>query len=125
MLLLALDIGNRRTGVALADDTAGFVMALDTIHHKKEEELIDAIDVIVKKRQISELIVGLPRLPGGEEGSQAVHVRAVVEKLTAKIGIPVTLIDERFSTHAAKNGSDPDAAAACSMLDVILSQRKK
>jgi putative Holliday junction resolvase len=125
MILLAADIGTRRTGIALADTEADFVMALDTIRHAADDELVSRLTTIVKERKASELIVGLPRLPQGEEGSQAEHVRGIVDLLKKTLSIPVTLVDERYSSLGSPKGSDPDAKAACDLLTVVLGQRKK
>ncbi len=124
-ILLGLDAGTRRTGVAFADTKAGFVMALDTIRHSTPEELVDKIVVLAKQKNASEIIIGLPRLPQGEEGKQAGLVRQLVDLLKNSLALPITLIDERFSTHGTVQGTDPDAKAACDMLSVVLDQRKK
>lgn len=124
-VLLGLDAGTRRTGVAFADTTAGFVMALDTIQHSSPEELIERIAIIAQEKHISEIVIGLPRLPQGEEGKQAGLVRVLADALTKKLQLPITLIDERYSTHGAVPGVDPDAKAACDMLSVVLDQRMK
>lgn len=125
MILLGLDIGTKRTGVAYADTSAGFVMALDTIHHTTVDELLARVVQIANEKKASEIIVGLPRLPQGDEGSQATFVRSVVESLKAKISVPLTLVDERYSSYGAGAGTDPDAKAACEMLSLALDMRKK
>ena len=124
-VLLGIDAGTRRTGVAFADTKAGFVMALDTIRHKTPEELVTRITELAKAKHASEIIIGLPRLPQGEEGRQAHLVRDLVELLKNALSLTITLIDERYSTHGTASGVDPDAKAACEMLSVVLDQRKK
>lgn len=124
-VLLGLDAGTRRTGVAFADTKAGFVMALDTVTHSSVDEQVKKISELVKAKNVSEIILGLPRLPQGEEGSQARLVRSLAETLQKTLSIPITLIDERYSTRGAERGVDPDAKAACEMLSVVLDQRKK
>ncbi|MBP9850657.1 MAG: Holliday junction resolvase RuvX [Candidatus Peribacteraceae bacterium] len=125
MTLLGIDAGTRRTGVAFADTKAGFVMALDTIKHKTPEELVVRITELAKAKNASEIIMGLPRLPQGEEGRQAGLVRELAAALEKALGIPVQLIDERYSSQGGAHGTDPDAKAACEMLSVVLDQRKK
>ncbi len=125
MILLSLDIGKRRTGIAYGDTSSDFVMALDTIHHKSTEELLEKVGKIIQERKPSEIIVGLPRLPQGQEGSQSTFVRSVIERLQSKILLPMTLVDERFSSYGSVSGSDPDAKAACEMLTLVLRQRNK
>jgi len=123
--LLALDIGNRRTGVAFAEEKSGFVMALNTLQHRSEEDLVKQVSAIVKARGITELIVGLPRLPQGEEGSQATKARATALLLEQELSLKVTLLDERYTSMTREEGVDPDAQAACSLLSVVLDQRMR
>lgn len=124
--LLAVDIGKRRTGLALGDASSGFVMALDTVHHKTDEALIEKICDVVSLKKVSELIVGLPRLPQGEEGEQANFVQKIVQILKEKTGLPITLLDERYTTKQTSGmESDPDARAACDLASLALDQRKK
>jgi len=124
-VLLGLDAGTRRTGVAFADTKAGFVMALDTIHHKTPEELVTRITELARAKNAAEIIIGLPRLPQGEEGKQAGLVRELATMLEKSLHLPVTLVDERYSTHGTQAGGDSDAKAACEMLSVVVDQRKK
>lgn len=123
-LLLAADIGRRRTGLAVADTVAGFVMSLATLHHKSDTELVAGILKVVSEKKIAELIVGLPLLPQGEEGEQSSFVRGVAAELGKQSGLPVTLLDERYSTNT-KDGTDPDARAACELASVAVQQRQK
>jgi putative Holliday junction resolvase len=120
---LALDIGTRRTGVAYGDDETGIPLPLETIKHTSEEELITSIQKLCSERNVDLVLVGLPLLPSGDEGSQSSYVHSMVEKLI-ELGLKVELIDERY-TSPRKGGSDsqktdPDAAAACAILAVKL-----
>lgn len=124
MILLGIDIGRKRTGVAYADTSAGFVMALDTVKHTTTEEIVDRLVVMATKKKAGEIIVGLPKLPQGKEGSQAQHVRAVADLLQKRLSIPVTFMDERYTSLGATWDCDTDAKAACDLLSVALDQRK-
>lgn len=124
--LLGIDIGKRRTGLAVGDVSSGFVMALDTFHHKTDEALIEKICDVVKLKNISELVIGLPRLPQGGEGEQAKFVQSIAKILGEKTGLPITMLDERYTTKQASGmESDPDARAACDLVSLALDQRKK
>ena len=120
--LLAADIGKRRTGLALADTKAGFIMALETVKHADEAELVKEITKIVAKHNIVEIIVGLPLLPQGKIGEQALYIQHVSDLLQEAVHIPVTLIDERYTTPKSTE-FDKDASAACSILSTVLDQR--
>lgn len=122
--LLALDIGNRRTGVAFADEKSGFVMALETLRHNSEDSLLDQVNALVKRRGISELIIGLPRLPQGGDGSQARKISMLAERLERELSLKVILVDERYTSFPREKGIDTDAQAACALLSVVLDQRK-
>lgn len=120
--LLAADIGKRRTGLALADTKAGFVMALETVTHTDEKELVEVLRMIVQKHAIVEIIVGLPLLPQGKIGEQALYIEHVARLLKEKINIPITFFDERYTTPQSTE-FDKDASAACSILTTVLDQR--
>jgi len=125
MKYLALDIGGRRTGVAYADTDIGIPMPLATLHHKSPQEFLAQVLALTTQRGIEHIIVGLPRLPSGEEGSQAEEVRKYAFFLLEK-GLKVTFIDERYTTpRSTQSGSerrkstdkqDVDAVAACEIL---------
>jgi len=124
MKLLSLDIGTRRTGVAYGETESDFIMALDTIAHKTDAELIEKVSAIVKHRKIEKVIVGLPLLLGGEEGAQSRLVRSIANALTNATGLDVMFLDERYTSVAKKN-EDPDARAACELLQIALEKRRK
>jgi putative holliday junction resolvase len=119
MKYLGLDIGTRRTGIAMADSVVGISLALDTFHHSSEEELIDHVVALANERGVDELVVGHPLLPSGSAGSQTTVVQSVVDALTKK-GLKTHLLDERYSTPRAGQHGDPDSAAACQILQVFL-----
>lgn len=124
MRMLALDIGTRRTGVAYGETDTDIVVALDTIAHTSETELADKVSTITKARKIEALVVGLPLLPGGGEGAQSTLVREAVNELTQRTGLPVTFIDERYTTVNTPQ-TDKDAKSACEILEIALQKRRK
>ena len=121
-VILALDIGKRRTGVALYDSASGVPLPLDTIAHHSSEELVTRVASLCHERKAGHIVVGLPLLLSGKEGAQSSFVRSVSEALEALA--PVTFLDERYSTPR-ENDSDPDAAAACGILTTFIDRRGK
>jgi putative transcription antitermination factor YqgF len=99
-------------------------VALDVIRHKSDDELIEHVKKIVAAKKISEIFVGLPKLPQGGEGEQANHTRSIGQKIEKETKLQVTFIDERYSSLGGAHGSDSDAKAACEILSVALDQRK-
>ena len=120
MKYLALDIGNKRTGVAYFDDKTGFPMPLDTIEADSAESLENSVVKLISERKVDHLYIGLPLLPDGTVGHQANTVQLFVERLN-KLEIPYSLVDERHTTPKIKE-TDPNAAAACEILHTILSR---
>lgn len=120
--IAALDVGMRRTGIAIADPRVGFALPRDTLQHTSEEALVEQVRAFCTQEGVTELVIGLPLLLSGEEGSQSRFVRGVVSRLEA-FGLICSLLDERYSTPV-NSASDGDAAAACSLLETFLSRRK-
>jgi len=120
MRYLGLDLGRKRTGIAFADSTDDILFSLMTIEGKTEEELVECISALVSEKMIDELVVGLPLLPSGKAGSQAQWVESVIIHLKT-LGIPVSVLDERYTT-GKRTDIDQDAAAACQILSVKLSR---
>jgi len=116
--ILALDIGTKRTGVAYLDESVGIPLPLESIAHGNDRELVQAVQALVTGRGVDRLIVGLPRLPGGEEGKQASLVRKTVGALERATGLTVTFIDERYSTPRTTE-RDPNAEAAWNILSSL------
>lgn len=121
MRYLALDIGTRRTGVAFYSDETKIVMPLDTIEHASFDELFDAVKKLVADRSIDSIVIGLPLLPSGSEGSQANVVRQFVSRLE-KVHIAHSFLDERYTTPRSTH-SDGNADAACSLLQMAISRQ--
>ncbi len=120
MNILALDIGKRRTGVAFADTTGDFVMALETIHHTSTDELLSAIEKILHDKKISQIVFGLPLLLGGTEGEQVLYVREVAESLQKRTPIPLIFVDERYTSSSESPCTDDNAVAACAIAEIAL-----
>ncbi len=114
MRILALDIGNRRTGIAFCDTETGVPLPLTSLSHRSLAEFVEQVGLLVKERHIERFIVGLPLLLSGKEGAQSTSVREAVAALSP-LGLPVEFLDERFTTPQ-KQVSDGDAMAACSIL---------
>lgn len=112
MNILALDIGLKRTGVAFADSAVGVPLSLDTIHHNGIEDLVEPVQSLLKSKQIDHLVLGLPKLPSGDEGEQCAIVRDFAALLDD--APPYSFIDERFTSFTS--AADVDASAATQVL---------
>jgi putative holliday junction resolvase len=106
--LLGIDLGERRIGLAVADGDGGRAIAIATIRRGTTPAGdAAALQEIVRERDIGELVVGLPLEASGEEGSQARLTRAWIESVQPRIGLPVTLRDERLTSYLAEQRVGP------------------
>ena len=99
---LGLDVGDRRVGVALSDPDGLIALPLTTIQERDQESAIRAIVGLIETHNVGRVVVGLPRLMGGEEGEQAGKVRDFAQALSMRITQPIDWWDERLSTVAAE-----------------------
>lgn len=123
---LALDVGDRRIGLAVADDTFGIARPLSTLRRHDQSGDIRALGEIAKQEEATTLVIGLPLTLRGEEGSQALRVRRFADAC-ASLGLPIELYDERYTTSEAirLGAPDVDAAAAAILLEDFLKARKR
>jgi len=123
---LALDIGDRRIGLAVGDDTHGLSRPLRTLVRRSVVKDLAELERIARDEQINALVIGLPLTLRGEEGHQAERVRRFATA-TEKLGLPVRLYDERHTSTEAeiRGASDIDAGAATILLEDFLAQRAR
>ena len=105
---LGLDLGERRIGLALADDDGSAARPHATVRRGRTFEAdAAAIWAIVEAESVDELVVGLPLEASGAEGPQATLTRIWATALGERLRLPVTLRDERLSSHLAKERLGP------------------
>lgn len=126
MRYLGLDVGDRRIGVAVADDGFAVARPLQTIRRRSVASDLHAVGDVAKKEGASRLVIGLPLTLAGDEGHQALRVRRFAEAASA-LGLPIDLYDERHtSVEAARLGAkDVDAGAAALLLEDFLRSRAR
>jgi len=99
--LLALDIGEKRIGVAVCDESGTLARPLTTLTRASKREDFERIAWLVAEQNVERVIAGYPRSLSGEEGPQAQRVCRYVEALSAALSVPVELWDERYTTVEA------------------------
>jgi putative Holliday junction resolvase len=100
LILLGLDVGEKRIGVAVSDPLGTTAQPLETV--RRDEYATRRIEKIVQETGATRLIVGLPLLMDGSEGAQAGLVREFAEALAETVGAPVEFVDERLTTREAE-----------------------
>jgi len=108
--LLGIDLGERRIGIALAEDGALSARPLTTIPRGRAIETdILALRTLIDRHGVGEVVVGLPLEAGGAVGPQANHTLAWVEELRAGLerDVVITMRDERLTSHVAESRLGP------------------
>ena len=102
MRTLALDVGNKRIGVAISDGLNILAQPLYTIHRKGLDRDIQEIVNIIKEKDVGTVIVGLPKNMDGTVGFQGEKTQKFAEILIEKIEVPLIMWDERLTTVSAR-----------------------
>ena len=98
--LLGVDIGERRVGLAVTDDTGVMAFPLRIIDLKREP--FAAIADAASEQHVDGVVVGLPKGHGGVEGYQAREVRAAVAELEPLLDVPIVYADELLTSAIAE-----------------------
>ena len=132
MRVLALDVGEKRIGVALSDPTGIIATPNTTIQRSGEAADIEAVLSLAMEHGVKEIVVGLPLTLAGRVGTQARQVTRFAAALADRASVPVKTLDERYSTVQAermmreaggrpsRNKAAVDAAAAAVILQGYL-----
>ncbi len=102
MRVLALDIGERRIGVAISDAGGTIALTVGVIPRRSRRQTFADIQALVDAHQAERIVVGLPLRMDGAEGEAAAGARMFAERLREVVPLPVELQDERLSTAEAE-----------------------
>jgi len=100
--ILALDVGERRIGVAVSDPTGTIARPVCTLLRASRAEDFAAIGALVAEHDVRLVIVGRPLTLRGEVGPQARQVERYAQALAEALPVPVQMWDERYSTASAE-----------------------
>ncbi|MBQ9663119.1 MAG: Holliday junction resolvase RuvX [Oscillospiraceae bacterium] len=137
MRIMAIDLGDARTGLAVCDPLGLLCGEAWTVKEWNTERLADRICEEAQARGVETLVLGLPRNMDGTEGPRAEKSRAFSELLAERTEIPVVLWDERRSSVEAhqilhfngkrekKHRESVDAVAASLILESYLGSRNR
>lgn len=130
--VLALDVGEKRTGVALASLVARLASPLTTL--EQGPNIWTDLAKIIKTETVGLIVVGLPRSLDGLDTDQTRYVRDFAAQLEKQVGLPIVFQDEALTSRQAEaelraSGkkfakSDIDALAAVYILEDYLSNSK-
>lgn len=98
---IGLDVGDRTIGIAISDQFLLTAQSLMTIKRKSKIEDIEIINDIIKEKEVSKIIVGLPKNMNNTIGPQAKKVKTFVKELRKHTDLDIEYVDERLTTISA------------------------
>ncbi len=134
MRCLGIDYGTKRVGLAAGDDL-GVATPLPALVDAEENARWIRLGEVIRRRRITDLVVGYPYNMDGSAGFKAKEVDAFAARLTAQFGLPVHLVDETLTSSEAessipkkdrrglRDSGRVDSRAACLILQDFLDQR--
>ena len=98
--ILAIDYGTKRIGIAVTDPLNIFAYPLITLPN--DLKFLEKLKKIIEEYHIVKIILGYPLKESGDESASSLSVLKFQTELENKIGLPVELIDERYSSSIAR-----------------------
>ena len=136
MIIMSVDLGKARTGIAISDKNESFAFPKTVITEYNTDRLVEKIRLLSKEYEAEMIVVGLPKNMDGSLGFRAEECSIIAEKIKEASSLPVVMWDERCTTvsaHTALNFTDTrgkkrkqvvDAVAAVIILEDYLAFRK-
>lgn len=103
MVIMAIDYGDVRTGVAICDKMEMLASPVCVIEQRNADLLIEKICSLVSDYKPEMIVVGLPKNMDSSEGERAQKCKVFAQSLSEKSGIETVMRDERLSTVIAHN----------------------
>ncbi len=135
-IILALDIGSVRIGVAVSDALGMIAHPVTTLKTDAEGLVpLEALKRIIKEKGATRLVIGLPVTMRGTHSRQTENIEKQIERLKLHVNIPVETMDERLSTKiagdqlramgkkASRNRDIIDQMAAVNILQLYLDRQ--
>ncbi len=136
MIILSVDYGDKRTGIALCDKLEMLASPVCVLTEWNADALADKIISIAVEKRAEQIVVGLPKNMDGSKGFRAEACESLGEIIRNKTDIPVVFWDERLTTVCAhrilndnnvrgkKRKAVVDAVAAVTILQDYIDSRK-
>lgn len=106
--LLGIDLGAVRIGLAIAEADGLSARPLITVPRGRDLDAdVSALEQIVASNGVVGLVVGLPLNANGDEGPMAEAARAWATEISGRLSLPVSMRDERLSSHVAESRIGP------------------
>ena len=103
MIIMSVDYGDVRTGIAVCDKMQILASPVCVITERNRDRLLEKIADLASQKKVERFCVGLPKNMDGTYGFRCDACREFGELLSEKTGIPVLFQDERLTTVSAHN----------------------
>lgn len=103
MNTLGIDWGEKRIGLAFADEL-GIALPLPAAVAASKKERMQQIESVIEQRRVQRLVVGYPLNMDGSVGFKAKEVDVFIVELEKRFNLPVHRVDERLSSHSVEQG---------------------
>ncbi len=101
-MVLSIDFGLKRIGLALSDESETFAFSFDTIINKDEDKVFSYLKKIIEENSVDEIIIGLPLNSDETDTKMSLVIRKFSKKLFNLTQKKVTLWNEIFTSEIAK-----------------------
>ena len=102
MRILGVDLGKKRIGLALSDESCEFAFPAGILESRGRKRDIASLRALISEKKIGEAVVGLPIHMDGRRGPEAENAIRFAEELHEASGIPVDTLDERWTSQEAE-----------------------
>lgn len=122
MIIMSVDLGLARTGIALCDGMQTLAFPKTVIHEHNQPRLVEKVAALAKEYGAERIVVGLPRNMDGSEGERAQTCRELASKIEEQSGVEVVLRDERNTTvsaYTALNAGDVRGKKRKNVVDAV------
>jgi len=102
MTIAAVDLGRRRIGIAVTDAASMGAHPLGIVERRALKKDLEAIAAMLRDRQVSTIVVGLPLNMDGSEGPAARGARRFAASIADALGVSVEMFDERLTSFEAR-----------------------
>lgn len=101
MRLMGIDFGDARVGIALSDPLMIMSQGYKTIKNDGTEQLFEEIKEIIKEKEVTKIIIGLPKNMDNSQGFRTDATMEFAEKLRSYTDTEIDFCDERLTTVSA------------------------
>jgi putative Holliday junction resolvase len=123
---MGIDYGTKRVGVALSDE--GGAMAFPHLVLDNDVKLLDKLEEIINERQVGAIVIGHSLSRDGQPNPVHADVEELIGDMTLRVGVPIHLEPEQYSTQAALRDqgrtAQTDASAAAIILNSFITKKR-